>query len=415
MNITDVNNDCLEKVFRYLSLGDLLNVADSSKHLRAAAELTYSYKYGKKQLYIFELAIEWDQDIEIGDEINIKDWKRSYQILRCFGHLISKLDIWMLLSFVVFKKWPGKEKCRTLFEHFISYVNEYCANSLTEIKILGNMDGTWDHLKKPFRLVDKLHMGGGFEKDLLPKLFPNVRSLVFDCTWCTGFVSIDSFNFPCLENMDLIYPSHHHGVDIVSKHCGRLYSFLRSNPQLQSLTLPTIANENFLQTINECVPNLQKLSLDDQFGYILTYNRAAVHFKHVKYFEFEVFNSKPFPNIPLTFDQLEEFSLKMCTEYNEEFYTFLGRNPSIQKITLQRSISASSLVSALPMLKEIDVSYFDITIDEIHSFLSHFRYLQKLTFGFINRNPKSGWQYAKFDREIRGQKCRCAELIRVSS
>lgn len=241
MELTEISNDCLEKVFRYLSLGDLLNVADSNKQLRAAAELTYFYKYGKKKICVNYGVIlinnKREPDIEMKDDIEINDWKRSYQILRCFGHLISKLEFNMIL--IMFCLSIKSEKFRDSFQHVINYVNEYCADSLTELDAYGLVDGILDHLQKPFQLVENLHIGGNFKKNLLTNLFPKVRSLVFCYTWCPDLMSIDS-HFPCLESMDLCHYFAEDPIEIdkASKHYARIYSFLHLNPQLQSLELP---------------------------------------------------------------------------------------------------------------------------------------------------------------------------------
>lgn len=102
--ITDLNYDCLEKVFRLLSLDDLLNVADCNNHLRIAAESTYSYKYGKKKLRIIypwrpmkEDAIRKFGNLE-PVSITIGYWKKCHKILRCFKHFMRKVELmeaWM--------------------------------------------------------------------------------------------------------------------------------------------------------------------------------------------------------------------------------------------------------------------------------------------------------------------------------
>lgn len=47
MQITDLNIDCLEKIFKHLDCIDIFNVADSNARLREAAKLVYRIKYGK--------------------------------------------------------------------------------------------------------------------------------------------------------------------------------------------------------------------------------------------------------------------------------------------------------------------------------------------------------------------------------
>lgn len=50
--ITDVIDDCLERIFECLDLVSLLNVANANKRLRPAARLIYKRKYGKNTVAI---------------------------------------------------------------------------------------------------------------------------------------------------------------------------------------------------------------------------------------------------------------------------------------------------------------------------------------------------------------------------
>lgn len=43
--LTDLNVDCLEQVFLYLSLKDLLNIVHANKQLKPAAELVFARKF----------------------------------------------------------------------------------------------------------------------------------------------------------------------------------------------------------------------------------------------------------------------------------------------------------------------------------------------------------------------------------
>lgn len=52
--LTDINDDCLEHIFLYLSIEDLLNIAYTSKQLKPAAELAFSNNSGMKKMEIRE-------------------------------------------------------------------------------------------------------------------------------------------------------------------------------------------------------------------------------------------------------------------------------------------------------------------------------------------------------------------------
>lgn len=45
-NITNLNTDCMEIIFKHLELNDLLNIADSSTAFYSAACLVYKMQYG---------------------------------------------------------------------------------------------------------------------------------------------------------------------------------------------------------------------------------------------------------------------------------------------------------------------------------------------------------------------------------
>lgn len=51
-NITDLDNDCLEYIFKKLELKDLLSVADASKCFKVAVDMAYTSEYGKMQVFI---------------------------------------------------------------------------------------------------------------------------------------------------------------------------------------------------------------------------------------------------------------------------------------------------------------------------------------------------------------------------
>lgn len=424
LKITDVNHDCLEKVCSYLCFDDLLSVADTSKHLRTAANLVFTLKYAKKWVHLHEFIYSPNRKVEIKDKIEVYNWKTSYKILRCFGHLISKLDIDLQITFA--SSFGNKLKPFLVSaDRLIEYVYEYCADSLTRMRIKGLPDGSLNNAPKPFSSIEDVHISAGsnFDENQLTRLFPKLRSLMYGNFYWKDTISsmcIDG-HFPHLEHMELRSP-YHDIQDEFSKMCTPIHSFLLSNPQLQSLTMPFISNVNIIQIINECVPNLQNLSLVDHFERISKYNGSTVHFKYVRKFGI-VGISKRFPKIPFTFDHLEEFSLTHSPEDSEEFYTFLRENPSIRKITVEGKMNISRLASALPMVEEIDTSrYFNYTSDEVDGFINQLKFLRKFSFGvssevsgygtFLSCN-RNGWQWARFCASKHGQREEFLELTRI--
>lgn len=410
MKIVDLNIDCLEKIFKQLSLGDLLNVADSNGTLKKGADVVFALKYGKRKVNLRDLDfVDRNRDIDEKDNIVLYTWKRSYHILRCFGHLISNLEIHLLMSFYKAVVHNTNEIFETNLKHLIDYVAEYCAESLIELKMTGISKAGFDDQMKPMPLVKKIHILGNSTKTSLSRLFPNVQHLIYDFSSTKNFLCIDH-HFPFLEQVELTSAFHVNIKKIIEKNA-QICSFLRQNPQLKKLKIPFLSNANFLQTINECVPHLEHLAIVDPSDHPnLTDYGSPVHFEHVKKFELYYYHTlrREFPNISLEFSHLENVSLDLCIADNEGFYTFLSENPSITKIKLHsidpdRKLDIPKLANILPMLREVDVRYCKYTIDEASSFVNHFQCMEKFRF-ILESNPdhddnlrylKKGWQCVK--------------------
>lgn len=93
--LTNINLDCLEKVFMDLSLDDFINIAHANKDLKVAADLAFGRKFGKTN---FELLrsndhLYWIDDTTLKEFVEVPDMKSSLRLLRCFGHSISDLSI----------------------------------------------------------------------------------------------------------------------------------------------------------------------------------------------------------------------------------------------------------------------------------------------------------------------------------
>lgn len=148
MKITELGIDCLEKIFRNVCVADLLNLADSNKDLGRAAELTFALQHGKKSVEIGGLGScpkVWYvcEDIQV---IHTTFTKRTLQMLRCFGHLISKLEINIAKRYF--------EPSCVSFDSLIAYVEEFCMESLSAFTILGEPGGVLNCFVKPFVNVE---------------------------------------------------------------------------------------------------------------------------------------------------------------------------------------------------------------------------------------------------------------------
>lgn len=139
VNITDINKDCLEPIFKQLDLSDLLNVADSNQFLMSAARLAFVSKYGKTMLYMNATLSRQYRSIDYNcEQISIYDFQTCLKVLRCFGKSITKLTICNGLI-------PAVQR-----DKLDEYLQGYCAESVIELSYCGS---NLNKLTKPFKKV----------------------------------------------------------------------------------------------------------------------------------------------------------------------------------------------------------------------------------------------------------------------
>lgn len=231
--ITDLNDDCLTKIFGYLNLPNLLNVAVSNEWLRPAANLVYRHRFGKNRIKINGIdSIEGDlniKQIEIWRSFQLSSikWQSSHivtnglkvalQMLRCFGESITNLDIDY-----------GKAK-RKPCQHLDHYINRYCAKTLAKIKLTSRSNHSSNDLfEKPYFRVRHVIIENsdlGKQLPLFNKCFPNLRDL--ELFYVSGTKGFDQVSFGLLRHICI------HENDYERFGLGLLHS----NHQLKSLEI----------------------------------------------------------------------------------------------------------------------------------------------------------------------------------
>lgn len=160
---------CLEKIFGFLDLQSLFNVAIANEYLRPAAAYVYKRKFGANEVYIngnidflrqktFEL--QWYNQI-----INIHGLKSCLLYLRCFGTSITKL----LINY-----HTSQRKC---YNYVHEYINQYCKDSLTSISFLNMPNIAIEPFQEGFVNVEEVNVNSTVLKQwpTFVECFPNVR------------------------------------------------------------------------------------------------------------------------------------------------------------------------------------------------------------------------------------------------
>lgn len=418
MKVTKLNINCLEKILKYLSYNDLLNVAESNSHLRNVARVVYRLKYRTTKVFIIGIklsAVRLLKFTDVSDKrVKVSDLKTGLRLLRHFGDSISTVSV----------NQPGEELAAPKYTSefydisyacLIAYINQYCCESLTRINFAGTFslgfefNKTLEWLKWPFLNVHTIELGYGFvwSKNSM-RLFPNIRNLLynlsnFDHTECVRLASIKC-HFPYLESLGIGFiQGKFFELKMTDPKCMRmvshLNSILRLNPQIQNLVIPFFMDETFLQGISEHLQRLKNLSFVRAPANFAQFNG---HFKNLKRFEVCYENHIYANNMAsnhVKIERLEEFNCFILTESDNEFYDFIARHPSIMRLSLcsayafKNEITATYLANALPKLNEIDFRKCKFTIDDPLSFIRLLKSLKKFSFRFAEDAENKSYEY----------------------
>lgn len=411
MLLTDVNSDCLEKVFEYLNLGDLLNVIDASKQLHQPAYVLLNRDYIRSDQYlsIGSLCRVRPQLYELSyDFINIRDVKTALQFLRCCGKFVSEIDFAFYEDLT-----PARlhtKRSTELDQFVLNYIQKYCLETLTKITFRGSakdMNGL-KSIEKPFPLIEKVSFVDcplPDQSKWLLTLFPAMSDLsveMFDFktqNTFDGFKNI-AHHFPHLERVHLSNSKYSRAPNYLEN----MLALLRLNPQLRFLSIREYNKENLFSEENALILKnvIQKMQKLETFhihtlekgSFYPGFDSSLIHFNEVKEFLFDNYEHRYGIELylPFTFDQLESFTCS--TEYlNEEFYEFIENNPTIKELhikikTHERSINLDvrRLRNSLPLLTIASFSKTYFTASQATHILNRFQTLKLFTFDFSNRS-----------------------------
>lgn len=225
--IADICNELIDRIFDFLDVESLLNVAGTCKRLQVAAVAKFGQKFGKKCVCLAP-ARNYQSICEYQGNITIHGLKHTLPFLRCFGAEITNLR---------FQDRPTTSKKET---HLYRYIQQYCADTVTTLHFkMGLMEDVMFPVElfstsKPFRSVANIDITGGHLGRVVlnfPKWFPNLRHLTI-----LRIKSIDgsatAASCPHLEHLSVSFGSS--AKQLTSRSITKL---LHANPQLKSFEI----------------------------------------------------------------------------------------------------------------------------------------------------------------------------------
>lgn len=255
LTITDLNDNCLEKIFGNLDVCSLFNVATSNAYLRPAAGVAYKRKFGGIQVCIRNdrsSSLHRAKPHIFHKWIYVDGLKVLLPYLRCLGPSIRDLCV----------RYDGWTKTQCDLIH--QYINEYCAGSLVNLEFRDKKSGNpIKHFGKPFisvRTVKAQDSHLGVQIPLFPQWFPNMRSLELTAAHI-GWFSSQSMPFEHLEDVTIEINNGKRGFK--TPLATRL---LQLSPQLRNLTIRARTGQGIapstLSNIIKENPNISSLKVN---------------------------------------------------------------------------------------------------------------------------------------------------------
>lgn len=166
--------DCLERIFDFLDLPSLLNVAGTCKRLQIAAATKFRHDHGNKRVNLYRNTgnsllryVPRIVPMEYG-ALRVGGLEFCFPFLRCFGAEISSLEI------------DYSNVLDTQKHHLDRYINLYCADTLTSFSCMNGHAFSNGNFSKPFKCVDTITVQwsdlGAQLKDFV-NWFPNLQHL----------------------------------------------------------------------------------------------------------------------------------------------------------------------------------------------------------------------------------------------
>ncbi|KAJ6623928.1 hypothetical protein Bhyg_17256 [Pseudolycoriella hygida] len=346
--IVDLNNDCLDEIFSYLSYDDLLSACQVCQRFQNRARNVFRRKCHDMQMFSVKA-------------------NESNHLLRRIGSALSKLEIFF---------------CGDIIKNqqIIDITTKYCVENLKELTL--HCLTKRNKLRKSFSQVNKLTLSycdmiGCFK---LAKWFPNLTSLTFNYT--KNLKKYMKQSIPSMHTLNINY--------LASQM--ETITILLSNPQIKNLSLNfdapigLVIKRSLLAAIDNALPELEALNLTihrvDNFG---TENSSLLHFNSLKSLKIESYadysNTALINLLAISHTNLERLQLRFSDlTLDSHSYSCITKYKNLRELHLMPTVD---FVNVVPW-----------TTEEVRSFVRRSRQLIEMTYIF------AGEAQLKFSRTL---------------
>lgn len=353
----DVDSKLL--IFDNLNLEELVSIAVTNKHFLGLAQLEFASKYSKKTIKIDDPYINARLKFTYKENvIHIHDYMNVLNVLKYFGHLITKLEV----------RYSESHSFSPVdIQEISKMISLYCSDSLKHFTVDSFQTQFFNNLKKPFTKVEEVSVRGWFyslESYTLyfNELFPVMRRLTLKYIRILLTNSIER-EFKQLEHISIdvspgLESEHHKQINIEN--------VIKKNPQIRSFTLGS-GHWQLLTTVNQILPNIENLELINHDQERRNSDgQQEILFRNV--IDFAYMGSQNLPKY-LTFQKLSDFHLEAFPKRLNDMIEFVKRNQNLKKMFIDKGYFTEDEYNTLTTthwdLNEISFSLFDLSDQNI--------------------------------------------------
>lgn len=414
-NQVQANMDSMMAAIDQKDFSQLLDIAQSKFYADACAQ-SFKRRYGDHEIIIendskFNVGDYWDEQyssmkqsiikfspfkssqssVYISDTfIKFSDLTTVLKTLRHFGHMIKKLTL--NLSNVD----------TTHSKEIIRHVDEYCTESLVELRLGVNGIHALKQFSRSFEKVEHVTFEGHSSKNSffaqkgnsIPAnlLFPALRTMTLKISFNNDYLA---HHFPNLETVQIDVTSD----SIFNFGFGKkdyLSGFLMVNPQIQNVELNGYDQEALDQI--SMMPYLRHMTFKWNTPITKEFRSESL----TKFTMIDNINASP---KNLMFPNLEEIEMYFYDSKFEDWMAFMNEHQYLKRLHFNFDVLKDDrfiiLTSILQNLEEIHIDSLDgreIAVDEIIQFINTHGKLRKIQLNTCSETDKKILQSA-FSRE----------------
>lgn len=321
----DLDNYLLLDFFDTFTLEDLVSLADMNSRFRELVIKHYAVKkfqFHKKLIEVGGKLNYSEEKIQIGETIKILDPYTAIIFLRNFGSIITHIRI----------QHPPDSSDKIWTRRINKYINEYCSESLNDLRLQSAID-TVDEWRKPFKrltaLIIEQETSSHDSVIDFNETFPSLQYLqISECQFTN--LKLFEHHFPHLDSISFHIIEH-------GEHNTTLYEkFFRLNPQIRIAGIEEIKSKNFFRFLKSRLPQIEEIKFSVEFRDFLKTNDETtdiIHFKGIKKCLMFHFYLPAQTVFPVAFDELEKLEIRNLLE-NESTMQFIMQHRSLKILKL---------------------------------------------------------------------------------